>query len=129
MKLALQIRLVFNAAANVASAREGVTFPKQICGRLESSSDRDGQMARQLAPRRLFSTAICLMDTDAYPGRDLSLLQLVFALNKELGRVAYSPLCVAKILPEPLLNVTLIPATALPWTQFLNSRVILRLHC
>ena len=69
------------------------------------------------------------MDTDAYPGKDLSLSQLAFALNKELGRVAYSPSCVAKILPDPSLNVTLISATALPWTQFLNSRVILWPHC
>jgi hypothetical protein len=31
------------------------------------------------------------MDTDAYPGEGLSLSQLIFALNEELKRVAYSP--------------------------------------
>jgi hypothetical protein len=31
------------------------------------------------------------MDTQIYPGRGLSLSQLVFALNQELKRVAYSP--------------------------------------
>ena len=35
-----------------------------------------------------------LMDMHIYPGRGLSLSQLVFALNKELKRVAYSPLWV-----------------------------------
>ena len=36
------------------------------------------------------------METHAYPGRGLSLSQLVFALNEELKRVEYSPLYVAK---------------------------------
>ena len=36
------------------------------------------------------------MDTHDYPGRGLSLSQLVFALGEELKRVAYSPLYVAK---------------------------------
>ena len=34
------------------------------------------------------------MDSSAYPGKGLSLSQLVFALNQELRRTAYSPLCV-----------------------------------
>ena len=32
------------------------------------------------------------MDAHTYPGKGLSLPQLVFALNEELKRVAYSPL-------------------------------------
>ena len=31
------------------------------------------------------------MDANTYPGRGLSLSQLVFALNEELKRVTYSP--------------------------------------
>jgi len=34
------------------------------------------------------------MDAKSYPGKDLSLSQLVFALNEELKRKAYSPSCV-----------------------------------
>ena len=34
------------------------------------------------------------MDTHFYPGKGLSLSQLIFALNEELERVAYSPLYV-----------------------------------
>ena len=41
------------------------------------------------------------MDTHAYPGRGLSLSQLIFALNEELKRVTYSPLWVAKCHPGP----------------------------
>jgi len=36
------------------------------------------------------------MDTRTYPGRGLSLSQLVFSLNEELKHAAYSLLCVAK---------------------------------
>ena len=36
------------------------------------------------------------MDIHNYPGRGLSLSQLIFALNEELKRVAYSPPYVAK---------------------------------
>ena len=32
-----------------------------------------------------------LMDTRDYPGQDLSLSQLIFALNEEVKRVAFSP--------------------------------------
>lgn len=35
-----------------------------------------------------------------YPGKGLSLSQLVFALNEELKRVAYSPLCVNRFTSE-----------------------------
>ena len=38
------------------------------------------------------------MNTHSYPGRGLSLSQLVFALNEELKRVAYSPLYVANVI-------------------------------
>ena len=42
------------------------------------------------------------MDTHTYPGSDLSLSQLVFALNEELKRVAYSPRYVARPQFEPI---------------------------
>ena len=38
------------------------------------------------------------MNMHSYPGRGLSLSQLVFALNEELKRVAYSPLYVANVI-------------------------------
>ena len=38
-----------------------------------------------------YTHAVRSMDTQSYPGIGLSLSQLVFALNKELKRVAYSP--------------------------------------
>ena len=37
------------------------------------------------------------MDTKTYPGKGLSLSQLVFALNEELKRTAYSPSCVRSL--------------------------------
>ena len=37
------------------------------------------------------------MNTQTYPGKGLSLLQLVFALNEELKRTAFSPLYVAGV--------------------------------
>jgi hypothetical protein len=37
------------------------------------------------------------MNTQSYPGQNLSVSQLVFALNEELKRVAYSPSYVAKL--------------------------------
>ena len=40
-------------------------------------------------------SSILSMNTHAYPGKDLSLSQLVFALNEELKRVAHSPSYVA----------------------------------
>ena len=39
---------------------------------------------------------ISQMDPHTYPGRGLSLSQLVFALNEELKRVTYSPVYVAE---------------------------------
>jgi len=36
------------------------------------------------------------MNVHSYPGKDLSLSQLAFALNEELKRTAYSPTYVAK---------------------------------
>ena len=51
------------------------------------------------------------MDTQNYPGKGLSLLQLVFALNEELKRTAHSPSYVATILnagrADSLLSFTL----------------------
>jgi hypothetical protein len=65
------------------------------------------------------------MDTHAYPGRGLSLSQLVFALNEELKRVAYSPSYVAKdhcsLVREFLRNDTLTSSTGSPLITFLNS--------
>lgn len=42
------------------------------------------------------------MDTDTHPGSELSLSQLVFALNNELKRTIFSPSCVAKNNPTPV---------------------------
>lgn len=39
----------------------------------------------------LLSFSTRSMDMETYPGKGLSLPQLVFALNKELERTAYSP--------------------------------------
>ena len=44
-------------------------------------------------------TYIPLMNTPNYPGKGLSLSQLLFALNQELKRAAYSPSYVAKVYP------------------------------
>ena len=72
------------------------------------------------------------MNAHTYPGKGLSLSQLVFALNEELKRVAYSPLYVAKyhheLACEVLSNDTPVSSTAPPSTMFLNSRVIFRLR-
>jgi hypothetical protein len=72
------------------------------------------------------------MDAHAYPGRGLSLSQLVFALNAELKRVAYSPSYVAKdhysLAYEVLRSDTLTSSTALLSTRFLNSPKILQTH-
>ena len=40
------------------------------------------------------------MTTQSHPGKGLSLPQLVFALNQELNRIAYSPSCVKMVLWE-----------------------------
>ncbi|KAF9652214.1 hypothetical protein BDM02DRAFT_245253 [Thelephora ganbajun] len=53
------------------------------------------------------------MGTHACPGKGLSLSQLVFALNEELKRTAYSPLYVAE---------------ASPWMRFLNLIKVFRLR-
>jgi hypothetical protein len=42
--------------------------------------------------------SISQTDMNTYPGRGLSLSQLVFALNEELKRVAYSPMHVERLL-------------------------------
>ena len=47
-------------------------------------------------PPRAHHLSLPPMDTHTYPGRGLSLSQLIFALNEELKRVAYSPLYVTK---------------------------------
>jgi hypothetical protein len=46
------------------------------------------------------------MDTHAYPGRGLSLSQLIFALNEELKRVAYSPMYVETMTSKDSILIT-----------------------
>ena len=55
------------------------------------------------------------MNTHNYPGRGLSLSQLVFALNEELKRMTYSPLYV--VILDSLRNVVLINSAASLSTQ------------
>lgn len=64
--------------------------------RARSSGAIERSLNRQRAPKDL----ACSMDTHIYPGKGLSLSQLVFALNKELKRVAFSPSWVEKIIPD-----------------------------
>jgi len=45
--------------------------------------------------------SVSFMDAKPYPGRGFSLSQLVFALNEELKRTAYSPSCVTPPWPCP----------------------------
>ena len=58
-------------------------------------TERDGRLGSAVG---LFSNRFHPdpMDTRTYPGKGLSLSQLVFALKEELKHVAYSPLYVAK---------------------------------
>jgi len=55
---------------------------------------RDGRLGS--ASRAFLQPFPSPMDTCTYPGKGLSLSQLVFALNEELKHAAYSPLYVAK---------------------------------
>ena len=50
-------------------------------------SDRD---------RSVFPFTIVSMNAGAYPGEGLSLSEIIFALNEELRRTAFSPPCVMK---------------------------------
>lgn len=56
------------------------------------------------------TSTINSMDVSTYPGEGLSLPQLVFALNEELKRMAYSPSYVATNHSLPLKNQMLIPS-------------------
>ena len=66
------------------------------------------------------------MDTQAHPGKGLSLSQLIFALNEELKRSVYSPSYVAKhhreACPAGVLqeDSTLTRSIASRSTRFLN---------
>ena len=53
-------------------------------------------LTSKIGVQETFPLSISQMDTHTYPGRGLSLSQLVFALNEELKRVAYSPMYVAE---------------------------------
>lgn len=75
------------------------------------------------------SLAIRSMGTDNYPGRELSLSQLIFALNNELKRAAYSPSCVTKIILYPPQNDALTPFIGTAWTRFPNSTETLQTRC
>ena len=72
------------------------------------------------------------MDTYNYPGKGLSLSQLVFALKEELKRAVDSPSYVTKHYGKPacevLINDTSTSSTASPSTTFLNSIGMLRLR-
>ena len=62
------------------------------------------------------------MDTHTHPGGGLSLSQLVFALNRELKRVAYSPLYVAKVISVSSRNKVLTTSEQLHFGGSLSTR-------
>lgn len=67
-----------------------------------------------------------LMNTDIYPGKGLSLSQLVSALNEELRRVTNASLCVARY--HSGLGRGVDRFAALPSTWLLNSTRMFRPH-
>ena len=60
------------------------------------------------------------MDTKAYPGKGLSLSQLIFALTEELKHPVHSPPYVARLIIVGQSN-TLTHSTASPWMIFVGS--------
>ena len=73
--------------------------------------------------------AISLMDTHTYPGRGLSLSQLILALNKELKHATCSPLYVTTERSLYLLENDMLVATADSlWRQSPNLTGMLQSH-
>jgi hypothetical protein len=66
------------------------------------------------------------MNTPDYPGKGLSLPQLIFALNEELRRAAYPTLCVVKERSERIRLLT--TPLASTWTRSLDSNATFRPH-
>lgn len=76
--------------------------------------------------RALHPNSVLSVDSDAYPGRGLSLPQLAFALNKELGRATHSSLCVTKHTRQSSTRSRAKYLHSFTWTRFLNSSVTLQ---
>ncbi|KAF9783877.1 hypothetical protein BJ322DRAFT_1109723 [Thelephora terrestris] len=55
------------------------------------------------------------MDAHTYPGRGLSLSQLIFALNKELKRLAHSPLYTLEAVSQLDRDASIALATIREW--------------
>lgn len=66
------------------------------------------------------------MNTSDYPGKDLSLSQLAYALNEQLKRTANPPLYVERKNPARIRQLT--ASSASPWTQSLNSNATFQPH-